>query len=77
MSQISECLERVLRAVHGRDVRQSIHDSIMECYTDVSSGKTIADQAAANANAAAAAANKAAEEAAALAGGTSSGGGMR
>lgn len=53
MSRISSLLESILNSVYGRDVRQSIHDSIQECYNDVTKGKTLADAAADNANAAA------------------------
>ncbi len=43
MSRISTLLSNILSAVYGRDVRQSIHDAISECYTDVSLAKTLAD----------------------------------
>lgn len=43
MSRISILLENILKAVYGKDVRQSIHDAIEQCYTDVSSAKTLAD----------------------------------
>lgn len=43
MSRISILLENILKAVYGKDVRQSIHDAIGECYTDVLSAKTLAD----------------------------------
>lgn len=43
MSKISVLLENILKAVYGRDVRQSIHDSIEQCYVDVTSAKTLAD----------------------------------
>lgn len=36
-------LENILKAVYGREVRQSIHDSIEQCYSDVSAAKTVAD----------------------------------
>lgn len=53
MSRISRLLEEILSAVYGRDVRQAIHDAIEECYRDVSTAKTIADDSAASAIAAA------------------------
>ena len=43
MSRISTLLSNILSAVYGKDVRQSIHDSIEQCYTDVSAAKTLAD----------------------------------
>lgn len=43
MSRIGILLENILKAVYGKDVRQSIHDSIEQCYIDVSSAKTLAD----------------------------------
>ena len=45
MSRIDILLEQILAAIYGRDVRQSIHDAISECYDDVSNAKTLADQA--------------------------------
>lgn len=54
MSKISTLLNQILNAVNGKDVRQSIHDSIKQCYSDVCEGKTIAETAAENANAVAA-----------------------
>ena len=53
MANISTLLGQILKAVYGKDVRQSIHDAISQCYDDVASGKTLADKAAANANTAA------------------------
>lgn len=53
MANISTLLGQILKAVYGKDVRQSIHDAISQCYDDVTSGKTLADKAAANANTAA------------------------
>ena len=50
MSRISQLLAQILSAVYGKDVRQSIHDAIEQCYTDVSNAKTLADAAATNAN---------------------------
>lgn len=43
MSKISTLLENILKAVYGKDVRQSIHDSIAQCYSDVTDAKTLAD----------------------------------
>lgn len=37
MSDIQNFLTQILSAVYGRDVRQSIHDAIKQCYDDVSS----------------------------------------
>ena len=53
MSRIEGLLAQILAAVYGRDVRQSIHDAIEECYTNVSTAKTIADDSAADARSAA------------------------
>lgn len=63
MSRINSLLENLLSAVYGRDVRQSIHDSIKECYDDVTTGKTMAEKAAGAANTAASTANSAATNA--------------
>lgn len=63
MSRINSLLEHLLSAVYGRDVRQSIHDSIKECYDDVTTGKTMAEKAAGAANTAASTANSAATNA--------------
>lgn len=52
MSRISVLLSQILSAVYGRDVRQSIHDSIAQCYSDVTAAKTLADDSTAAANAA-------------------------
>lgn len=43
MSNISVLLNNILKAVYGREVRQSIHDSIAQCYEDVMASKTRAD----------------------------------
>lgn len=53
MADISTLLSQILKAVYGKDVRQSIHDSISQCYSDVTASKTLADIAAENANTAA------------------------
>ncbi len=63
MSKILTLLNQILSAVYGKDVRQSIHDSIEQCYSDVSNSKTIADAAAENANTAAAQAKTDTEDA--------------
>ena len=31
---INECLEKIKKAVYGKDVRQSIYDAILQCYED-------------------------------------------
>ena len=53
MSSIDTYLQQILSAVYGEQVRGAIHDSIEQCYTDVSAGKTIAETAAESANSAA------------------------
>ena len=53
MANISALLGQILKAVYGKDVRQSIHDAISQCYDDVTSGRTLADEAAEKANTAA------------------------
>lgn len=63
MANISTLLGQILKAVYGKDVRQSIHDAISQCYDDVISGKTLADKAAANANTAAEQARASADDA--------------
>ena len=63
MANISALLGQILKAVYGKDVRQSIHDAISQCYDDVTSGKTLADKAAANANTAAQQAKTSADDA--------------
>ena len=35
-SVIAQHLNKILEAVYGKDVRQAIHDSIKQCYSDVS-----------------------------------------
>lgn len=50
MSRISQLLAQILSAVYGKDVRQSIHDAIEQCYADVSNAKTLAEAVATNAN---------------------------
>ena len=70
MSQIQTNLNKIKTAVYGVEVRDAIHDSIEQCYDDVSTAKTKADNAttvanaaASNANAKAAAAETAAQNA--------------
>ena len=63
MSKISEYLAQIKTAIYGREVRDAIHDSIEQCYTDVSNAKTLADTAASNTNAAISKANTAASNA--------------
>ena len=43
MSRISTLLQQIMSAVYGKDVRQALHDAIQECYTNVDTAKTIAD----------------------------------
>lgn len=38
MADIESLLKQILSAVYGKDVRQSIHDSIKQCYLDGKSG---------------------------------------
>lgn len=33
-STIAQCLNEILKAVYGKDVRQAIHDAIHQCYED-------------------------------------------
>ena len=51
-SRIQELLTAIKTAVYGEEVRGSIHDSIEQCYTDISSAKTLADDATAYARSA-------------------------
>lgn len=57
MSQIQTNLNKIKTAVYGVEVRDAIHDSIEQCYDDVSTAKTKADNATTVANAAASNAN--------------------
>ena len=52
-SRIQTLLDEILDAVYGEEVRGAIHDSIEECYSDVSTAKTAADSAVSSANSAA------------------------
>lgn len=63
MSKISEYLNKIKTAIYGREVRDAIHDSIKECYTDVTSGATLANTASDKANSATEKANTAASNA--------------
>lgn len=49
-SSIQNLLDQILNAVYGEEVRGAIHDSIEQCYSDVSTAKTNADTAVVNAN---------------------------
>lgn len=40
MSDIETNLQTIINAVHGRDVRQAIHDAIHDCYEDGKAGAT-------------------------------------
>ena len=60
---IAQLLAQILAAQYGRDVRQSIHDAIGECYDDVSTAKTLATDATNSANTASTTANNAATNA--------------
>ena len=35
MASITENLKKILAAVYGRDVRQAIHDGILDCQNDI------------------------------------------
>jgi hypothetical protein len=63
VSKINEYLNKIKTAIYGREVRDAIHDSIKECYTDVTSGATLANEASDKANAATEKANIAASNA--------------
>lgn len=54
---IAQILAQILAAKYGKDVRQAIHDGIEECYSDVSTAKTLAEEAALGADEAAERAN--------------------
>lgn len=40
MRNIRDCLNEILSAVYGKDVRQAIHDGISQCYED---GKALSE----------------------------------
>ena len=42
-SDIQNLLDQILNAIYGEEVRGAIHDSIEQCYEDVSTAKTAAD----------------------------------
>lgn len=46
MSTIQQDIQAIRQATYGREVREAIADGIEKCYEDVSSAKTIADDAA-------------------------------
>lgn len=48
MSDISRFLAAIRTATFGEEVRGAIHDAIEQCYDDVSSAKTLADDTIAN-----------------------------
>lgn len=66
-STIQTHLNKIKTAVYGVEVRDAIHDSIEECYDDVSSAKTKAESATVNANTAASDAQTKADAAASAA----------
>lgn len=45
MSDISTYLQQIMQARYGEEVRGAIHDAIEECYDDVSTAKTRAEDA--------------------------------
>ena len=53
MATISQIVAQIRTAIFGKDVRENIAQGIEKCYTDVSSGVTLADTAAGRANTAA------------------------
>ena len=63
MTSIEDLLASILAATYGRDVRGAIHDAIEQCYDDISTSKTIADDSAEAASSAALQANSAASRA--------------
>ena len=40
MADVESLLKQILSAIYGKDVRQSIHDSIKQCYYDGKAGAT-------------------------------------
>ena len=66
MAGIADLLEKIKTAVYGKEVRGAIHDSIEQCYSDVSRGVTIANSAANSATQAAASATETADRMEAL-----------
>jgi len=63
MATIAQIVTQIRTAIFGKDVRENIAQGIEKCYTDVSTGKTLAETAASNANAKATAAQTAASTA--------------
>ena len=63
MSKISEYLQLIKTAIYGREVRDAIHDSIKQCYEDVTTAKTLADESLAKTTEAIKSANDAAANA--------------
>ena len=57
MSLIDDLLRQIETATYGRDVRSAIHDSIEQCYDDVTTARTNAEAATSAANTAATNAN--------------------
>ena len=44
MTNITEILKKILTSVYGRDVRQSIHDGILDCHNDIEACKSYTDE---------------------------------
>ncbi|MFR6676530.1 hypothetical protein [Hominisplanchenecus sp.] len=44
MTDITEILKKILTSVYGRDVRQSIHDGILDCHNDIEACKSYTDE---------------------------------
>lgn len=44
MASITENLKKILAAVYGRDVRQAIHDGILDCHNDIEACKSYTDE---------------------------------
>jgi len=40
MASVKTYLDNILSAIYGKDVRQSIHDAIQQCYIDATTGIT-------------------------------------
>lgn len=63
MATIDQIVAQIRTAIYGRDVRENIAEGIEKCYTDVTTGSTLADAAAAAATEATANVNAAISEA--------------
>lgn len=63
MATIDQIVTKIRTAIFGKDVRENIAQGIEKCYTDVSTGTTLAETAASNADAKATAAQTAASTA--------------